>query len=496
MKNSRYPNWIFTVISSILVGVSYHPLSLGFLAYIGFIPLIHVWLQNNYKKNFVHGYVFGFLYNLLSNYWIGANSGAEFIVVISSLFFAVCYLALFWGLAGLLIGLFKNKDFKYYLPFLVVSLEWFRSFGPLGFDWGILALTQTNYLPFLQLNDILGPYFSSFFIIYINCSIYQVLIENKYGLKHALKLCLIILIFFIYGNFKLNNNYNEKESLRVAVIQPNLDPNEKWNRKTRESNIGIIDSLHNLAINLSPEIILFPETAYPTYLTLDIRVRNKIQDKVNNSKIPILVGTVDRVFDEQGKKLYFNSALFMTPGGKYEIYSKIHLVPFAEYDLLPKFLHPLVNLNLNIDRGVFIGGNNYKIFEWKNIKFANLICYESSFARYSRKFTNQGAQILMIQANDGWLGTSSGPYQHFSSAILRAIENRVPVVRSGNTGISGVILPTGEVKQYKEIQSQSVFIEEIPINPHRSFYSRNGDFFPLICFVIFLFLGPVRCSKN
>ena len=496
MKYLKYPDWIFTIISSIIVGISYHPLNLGFLSYIGFIPLIYVWSQNNYKKNFAHGYVFGFLYNLLSNYWIGANSGAEFIVVISSLFFAVFYLALFWGLAGFIIGLLKKKDFKYYFPFLIVSLEWFRSFGPLGFDWGVLALTQTNYLPFLQLNDILGPYFSSFFIIYVNCSIYQVLNDNRSKIKNILKLSFIISVFFIYGKSKLNNTYNEKGSLEVAVIQPNLDPKEKWNRKTRETNISIIDSLHNLAINLSPDIILFPETAYPTYLTLDNRVRKKIQNKVNDFKIPILVGTVDRVFNEQGKKLYFNSALFMTPEKKYEIYSKMHLVPFAEYDLLPDFLHPLINLNLNIDRGVFIGGKTYKIFEWKNVKFANLICYESSFARYARKFTNQGAQILMIQANDGWLGTSSGPYQHFSLAILRAIENRVPIARSGNTGISGIILPTGKVKQYKKIQSQAVFIEKIPIHSNGSFYSRNGDFFPLICFVIFLFLGPVRCSKN
>jgi len=496
MKNLKCPNWIYTVISSILVGVSYNPWNLGFLAYIGFVPIIHIWTQNNSKKNFSHGYIFGFLYNFLSNYWIGANSGAEFIVVISSLFFAVSYLALFWGLAGFIVGLLKNKGFKYYFPFLIVLLEWFRSFGPLGFDWGVLALTQTNYLPLLQLNDILGPYFSSFLIIYINCSIYQILIEKRPNLKYALKPSIVILVLFIYGKVKLNSTYNEKESLKVAVIQPNLDPKEKWNRETRETNISTIDSLHNLAITLSPEIILFPETAYPTYLTLDSRVRGKIQNKVNSSNIPILVGTVDRVFSERGKKIYYNSSLFMAPEKEYEIYSKIHLVPFAEYDLLPEFLHPLVNLNLNIDRGVFIGGNNYKIFEWKNIKFANLICYESSFARYAREFTSQGAQILMIQANDGWLGTSAGPFQHFSSAILRAIENRVPIVRSGNTGISGVILPTGEIKQYLKLQTQSVFIEKIPISSDKSFYSRNGDFFPLICFVIFLFLGPVRCSKN
>ena len=58
-----------------------------------------------------------------------------------------------------------------------------------------------------------------------------------------------------------------------------------------------------------------------------------------------------------------------------------------------------------------------------------------------RGFVKNGAQFITIQANDGWLGKSAGPYQHFELARLRAIENRVPIVRCANTGISGVISP-------------------------------------------------------
>ena len=247
--------------------------------------------------------------------------------------------------------------------------------------------------------------------------------------------------------------------------------------------------------NNLPDAVVFPETALPSYLVRDNKTRNMLQTTVNKYNIPLLTGTIHTSF-EMKKRHYFNSSMFIKPMEKFNLYSKIHLVPFAEYDLLPSFFHPLSKLNININRGNFKAGDNYTVFEFNEFLFSNLICYESSFARYARKFTNQGAQILMIQANDGWLGTSSGPYQHFSLAILRAIENRVPIARSGNTGISGIILPTGKVKQYKKIQSQAVFIEKIPIHSNRSFYSRNGDFFPLICFVIFLFLGPVRCSKN
>ena len=96
---------------------------------------------------------------------------------------------------------------------------------------------------------------------------------------------------------------------------------------------------------------------------------------------------------------------------------------------MPTFLSPLKDLNLNINRGVFKKGKEYVNFELNNLSFSDLICYESSFPRYARKFVRNGADFLLIQANDGWLGKSAGPYQHFAQSKLRAIENRIPIVR-------------------------------------------------------------------
>ena len=496
LKPFKKFSWELTMLSGVLIGFAYQPWKLGFLVYVGFIPIILVWMQNDSIKNFKHGYLFGFVYNLISNYWIGCNSGAEFYVVLLSLLFAAGYLAIFWGACGFIIGALNKKKPIYYLPFLIVTLEWIRSFGPLGFDWGILALTQIEYLPLLQLNSIFGPYFSTFIIISTNLYIYIILNENNINFKKNLILIFSFSVLFIYGSFKKGNSSEITNSLNIAVIQPNLDPKEKWNQSIRKQNIQIIDSLYSKAISLKPDFILFPETAYPTYLTVDSRLRNQIQKKVNQSNIPILVGTVDRKIDSLGNKLFFNSTIFMKPEKNYDLYSKIHLVPFAEYDLVPEFLHPLMRLNLNIDRGIFVKGEDFKVFEWNGLRFSDLICYESSFARYSREFSKRGAKILMIQANDGWLGNSAGPHQHFSSAILRAIENNLPVVRSGNTGISGVIYPSGIVKNYKKLNTRAVFMEKVPIYSKASFYSQYGDFFAIISFVIFLFLGPVKCAKN
>ena len=125
------------------------------------------------------------------------------------------------------------------------------------------------------------------------------------------------------------------------------------------------------------------------------------------------------------------------------------------------------------------------MFEWDGVNFSNLICYESSLPKVVRRFVFKGAEILMIEANDGWLGNTAGPYQHFELARLRAIENRVPVLRSANTGISGVIRADGTIQKKVSIGNQAVFIEQINVGGITgSFFSRYGNVFAAFCFVI------------
>ncbi len=489
--------WQLSIFSGIIIGCAYLPLKLGFLVYFGFIPLLHVWINGNIKINFISGYIFGLTYNIISNYWIGENSGADFLVVKFSLLCAVLYLSIFWGIAGLIFAKIKKHSNMYlYIPLLFVSLEWVRSFGVLGFAWGNLAITQTDYLPVLQYLDIGGTYIIAFLVGLVNVILYNSILAGFITVTHQILLLGLVIIFGLFGWFRILNYLPSSKVVDVAVIQPNIDPNKKWDFNTREETFKIMDSLHNEAINLNPDIILFPETALPAYLKFNNRIRKKLQNKVNNSKVPILIGTVDKSINSSGNKIYFNSSMYISPNSEYIMYDKIHLVPFAEYDLIPNLLLPLDKLNLNVNRGVFISGNKFEIFNYEDIMFSNLICYESSFPRYARQFVNKGAEILMIQANDGWLGKSAGPYQHFELARLRAIENRVSVIRSGNTGISGVILPTGKVKKKIAINTQSVFSEKMSLIKEKTFYSKHGDIFAAICFVIFLFIGPVKCLEN
>ena len=277
------------------------------------------------------------------------------------------------------------------------------------------------------------------------------------------------------------------------IVQPNIDPNIKWHEKRKI--ISFMDSLHHEAAKLKPDIIVFPETALPAYLTKDTKTREMLQETVNIYDIPLLTGTIDVKIEKKNKN-YYNSAMWLTPNSDFQIYSKIHLVPFAEYDLFPSIFHPLTWLNINIDRGSFKSGKEHKIFHWKNISFSNIICYESSMPDIVREFISKGSELLIIQANDGWLGNSYGPHQHFELARLRAIENRIPVLRSANTGISGIIRPDGTIQRKIGLDKQLIFKENIIIRKSGSIYTLYGDIFAFVCFLVTLLISAFSCKKR
>jgi len=187
----------------------------------------------------------------------------------------------------------------------------------------------------------------------------------------------------------------------------------------------------------------------------------------------LLSGTIDRENPENKKSVYFNGSIFFQPQKPPEIYHKVKLVPFAEYVPLSGYF-PSLN-DLNFGQGNFTAGKEFTIFQFDNFSFSNLICYESSLPNIVRKFVLQGAEFITIQANDGWLGKTSGPYQHFEIAKMRAIENRRSIVRSANTGISGIILPSGKIMEKKTLGERSVFKGSVSLSNKITFYTKFGN---------------------
>lgn len=98
-----------------------------------------------------------------------------------------------------------------------------------------------------------------------------------------------------------------------------------------------------------------------------------------------------------------------------------------------------------------------------------------------RKFVDRGANVLVTITNDAWFGHTAAPFQHFSIAVFRAVENRVPVVRAANTGISGFIDSYGRIVNKSNIFVEATLTEQISVGNEKSLYTKYGDLFAYIC---------------
>jgi len=260
-----------SMISGLLVGLSYPP-GFGIFALFGFVPLLRVWLTSSPRSSLKYSFLSSIVCSMISLYWIGLNSGASIVPVIISLVAAILYLSIFWIITGYSISWMKKKFSKtiYVIPFLWVGMEFVKSYGPLAFPWSNLALTQTNFLPIMQIIDYTGSEGVSFWVVLVNMTIYLILYEKQLKFKEYSILTFLIITPFLYGLIKINT-FNEqlREKRFISIIQPNIDPNLKWESSYRDKLYGKMDSLNTLAYDLKSDLVLWPEAALPNYMRVE-----------------------------------------------------------------------------------------------------------------------------------------------------------------------------------------------------------------------------------
>lgn len=473
-----------SLISGLLVGLSYPP-GFGIFALFGLVPLLRVWLTSSPRSSLKYSFLSSIVCSMISLYWIGLNSGASIVPVIMSLVAAILYLSIFWIITGYSISWMKKKYSKtvYAIPFIWVGMEFLKSYGPLAFPWSNLALTQTNFLPILQIIDHTGSEGVSFWVILVNMTIYLILYDNQLKYKGYTILTILIIAPILYGLIK-TNSFNEQlwEKRFISIIQPNIDPNLKWESSYRDELYGEMDSLNTLAYDLKSDLVLWPEAALPNYMRVSYK-RKKYEKLVQEISKPIIMGTLDYK-TIKNRRISLNGSIFFDGSTKNKMYHKLFLVPFAEYiPLSTKF--PILN-NLNFGQGNFSHGEEYTLFNLDSISFSNLICYDLSNPLIVKDFIKKGARFLTVQANVAWLQNSSGVRQFFEMTKLRAIENRTGIALSANTGISGIINPLGEVTHKIPYDNQKVINGKVLLNNEVTFYSKYGNIFSKICFFISL----------
>ncbi len=492
IKEYKFKYLIFSIISGILLALSFQRFNLFFLAWVAFVPLIHCIYKNNLKYSALYGFFTGLIFNVISTYWfflfLLLNTNRFYSSLVVSLILWI-YLSLYF----VVWSVFVNKIKKYngmiavtISAALFAVIDYIKSYLFSGFQTNLLGYSQASFFPLIQASDIFGIYFISFLIVFVNMLLYYYFVsKNK---KFILHIFLSFIVLMAYGFCRIkqfNVDYGNKISVGIVQTVAYKD------KKVYYLN-SIVERIQNNIKNLKKEhlnLTLYPETLILGNIQRDDTLKSLMNEISSFSDISLVGGTLT----EQGKD--YNSVFLISEGGKiFDIYRKKHLLIFGEYLPFKKglFFKFLSSLNRFGDRTKEI---ELKTFNVGNYTIGINICSENFYPYLSREFVLRGANILTNHTNNSWFNDSTLAKQHFTMNIFRAIENRKNVLISSNCGISGIIDCKGKpVIKTKETYDGN-FIGEAYTNNYITIYDKIGDLFVCLCmayigifllFIIFL----------
>jgi len=519
-----YSNIFLGILSAVLLIYSFPATNFWFLGWIALTPFLLTAKEEKLLNVILIGFLTGLVFYYGCIYWLNYISGFGTIAL-------VFYLSLYFLIFSFFTAIFIKSSLPVFIKGISIAsvwviLEYIRSnfLTTLGFGWVSLGYSQADFLPIIQIADITGVYGISFLLIFANVMITELFfsenkndgIEKEKIIARLLRNKLLNLFFLLlliggvlsYGFNRLTSEQKDskKQSYKISLIQPNIPQSLKWDDSYKqdilEKHLRLTAEAKN---NDQSELVIWPETSYPADLEREQEFSSMLFDSIRKINTYVLIGCNRFIWlNEYNYNTVYNSALLISPEGKVvNFYDKMHLVPFGEYfpvEKLPKILFKILPERINMV-GDFSAGKDYKVFKVifspeRQLNFGVLICFEDLFPEMARNFVKNGAQVLVNITNDAWYGVSSAPYQHAQASILRAVENRIPVVRAANTGLSVFIDEKGRVfEKIMDKDKKDIFVEgyktalvSIQSKPAKTFYNKYGDvFFGLV--TIFFILG-------
>lgn len=475
----------FLIHPTVLWG--HHLPDLGYLAWIYLVPLVLALTRFSHFTpllliSFASGIVgyYGLLYWLvLAMKDYGGFSGwAAFgalsaLVVVMSLVFAVAL-----GLA-LWVQQKTRAPFFILLPIFLLLRDLFLHHLPFGgYPWGTPAYSQGQWLTQFQWLDITGVYGLCALIYAVNGLIVDALLALYEGRKRRSVVWIFCLVFILAASYSWNQfSYQKYEStkinrgeIRIGLVQGNISQSIKWNKLQAHRILKIHKDQTSQAISRGAELVFWPESSYPFGIK-NMNYRGAHYPRLNLG-VPVLFGVIHMVEDETKKQKYNAIVLTNEVGDLVASYHKKHRVPFGEYLPLPrlKFMESLTQGIGELD-----SGEEPNLIRFRDISLAPLICIEDVFPRYAQIFSEMGADVLVNPTNDAWYGNTSAQHQHLVYSQFRALENRIPLIRPTNTGMSAVIDSLGQVVAHLEPFRRDILVHDLKIETGKSYYSIHGD---------------------
>ena len=498
-------------VSNLFEGVPW-----GVFAWIALLPL-HLALNGvTTGQAFVRGWLAGCVAFTGTMYWVvnamHLYGNVPLAISIAIMVLLAVYLGLYVGLYAWGFRWLESRwpPMAWLLaPCLWVSLEYARTYVLSGIPWGLLGYSQFQWLPIIQIAGITGVYGVSFLIVLANVAVCLLVRWALARSTHQAALrqpwiplastAALILTVWLYGWSQLTLPVTEH--LNVGIVQANIDQGRKWDTAYRTATLARYDRLTQ---DVSPgaDVILWPEAATPFMFERASREHARVVDIARAAQTPLVFGSPAFQRRADGTVSLLNRAYVLNRSGAVTgRYDKQHLVPFGEYIPLQSVLFFLDKLVVGI--GDFQPGQDPDLLsipygqDGQQARFGIAICYEVIFPDLVRRLADKGANVLMTITNDAWFGRTVAPYQHFGMVVFRAVENRLSFARAANTGISGLIDPTGRILTATPVFTEQAVTGAIPLGAPSTLYTQFGDVFAWVCVILTaLAMALARCCPR
>ena len=522
--------WIMVLLFAVMMSVPFLIPHTGLLALFGILPLLcmdRIATLTDKKRVWIYHYSAFVLWNTFTTFWVcnATVGGGIFAILANSL------------QMSLIFGLFRvsKKKFTGSLPYVFLMVAWiawerFYFDAEISWPWLVLgnAFARTTWA--VQWYEFTGALGGSLWIWMCNLSIFGLLVSASDGrlflwnakakAASAAGLAILfsapIIISGFIGRQYEYSMYTSEDTLDVVIVQPNIDPYNKFEAMTQAQQNGIFLSLAEKALEYrktdstaAPLLLLAPETLTGDIILGEYSRSNTWRGFTSFLKdypgVNLLFGasSYDYIFSKESPSYTarnireglwlesHNSALITDGTQRTEIFHKSKLVVGVEHTPYPRIFCPLDN-KLGGVMGRCVGQDEVSLLNVKGgetvIPVGCAVCYESVYGEYFTDYIRKGARAMTIITNDAWWGNTPGYRQHLSYASLRAIETRRAIARCANTGISAIISPSGKVLDPSPWWEQAVVTGTLPLRDDITFFVSHGDIAGRVCTFIFLLL--------
>lgn len=531
---------LLALLTIALKSLIFAPIGVWPLAFVCLVPwLIFVSASRLAPRVYLYSYLMALVFFLINMRWLYYATGIGYVAL------SIYQAAYFPLLACTIRHAVRRRGWPLAIvfPLLWTGSEILRAVVISGFPWFFLSHSLHSVLSLIQISDAVGAYGVSFLIAAVNGAIADLIfarlrpsgepttatLKSSYG-KRARRgvvfASIALIATFTYGQYQLRRD-TMQDGPRVAIVQGDFLMTVTNEEAPDSEKRTIYYSMLAEAAKQDPDLFVLPETPWIMYLNPEMRDFDSVwresfaalQRRASQSNAYLITGSgslIQTPLDLLTKQRRHNSAMLFHPGGtEPDRYDKVHVVYFGE--TVPfrfgrlRFLYfwfnslmPFSGADGTTEYSLF-PGSDFSRFEIKapscngrTFRLGIPICYEDVMPYVARRFVGAGgdrkmADLLINISNDGWFGRGVQQAQHLAICVFRAVENRVGIARSVNTGISALIDPNGLVHDRVWGDEATPWpracgfaVGTVKTDSRFTLYTRYGDWFAWACALFWL----------